>query len=61
MSNIIYALVSLLSLTVCLLAAVLYFLGKFTEHNYKLVFLIASLAWFIFATLWARKRRLRLR
>jgi hypothetical protein len=57
MSNIFYALVSLLSLAVCLLAPVLFFLGKFTEENYKLVFLIASLAWFIFATLWARERK----
>jgi hypothetical protein len=57
MSSIFYAFVSLLSLAVCLLAPVLFFLGKFTEHNYKLVFLIASLAWFIFATLWARKRK----
>jgi hypothetical protein len=57
MSNIIYGFVSLLSLGVCLLAPVLFFLGKFTEKNYKLVFLIASIAWFIFATLWAREKK----
>jgi predicted neutral ceramidase superfamily lipid hydrolase len=57
MSSIFYAFVSLLSLAVCLLAPVLFFLGKFTEENYKLVFFLASIAWFIFATLWARKRK----
>lgn len=57
MSNIFYAFVSLLSLAVCLLAPLLFFLGKFTEENYKLVFLIASIAWFIFATLWSRKKK----
>jgi hypothetical protein len=57
MSNMIFAFVSLLSLAVCLFAPVLFFLGKMTEENYKLVFLIASIAWFIFATLWARKKK----
>ncbi len=57
MNKIIYAFVSLLSLAACILSPLLYFLGKLTEENYKLVFLIASLAWFIFATLWARERK----
>jgi hypothetical protein len=57
MSNILYAFISLLSLAVCLLASILFFLGKLTEENYKLAFLIASLAWFIFAALWARIKK----
>jgi len=57
MRNILFALISLISLAFCVISPVLYFLGKFTEKNYKLDFLIASVAWFIFATLWASKRK----
>lgn len=36
-----------------LAAAVFYFLGAVSESRYKLILLIASAAWFVFATLWA--------
>jgi hypothetical protein len=42
-------LLALLSLTVCLAAPVLYFLGHITEGSYKTVFLVASIGWFVFA------------
>lgn len=44
---------SILSLVVCLGAPALYFLGLVSQSRYKLVLVIASLGWFIFATLWA--------
>jgi hypothetical protein len=47
---------SLVSLAGCLAAAVLHFLGKLSSDSYKMVFLAASVGWFIFATLWARRK-----
>lgn len=47
---------SLASLAACLAAPVLHFLGKLGSNSNKLVFLIASLGWFVFSTLWARRR-----
>jgi hypothetical protein len=49
--------ISLLSLAVCLASAVLHFLGKLSAPDFKLAFLLASIGWFVFATLWARARR----
>jgi hypothetical protein len=40
---------ALLSLAVCLAAPVLFFLGRITEGSYKTAFLVASIAWFVFA------------
>jgi hypothetical protein len=57
MRNILFALISLISLALCLISPVLYFIGKFSERNYKLVFLVASIAWFIFATLGTREKK----
>jgi hypothetical protein len=48
---------SLASLITCLAAPILHFLGKMSAETYKLVFMIASLGWFVFATLWARPRK----
>ena len=42
-------LLALLSLAVCLAAPVLFFLGRITEGSYKTTFLVASIAWFVFA------------
>ena len=41
---------SLVSLGLCLGAAVLYFLGRLPEAKYKTAFLLASIAWFVLAT-----------
>lgn len=57
MRTVLLAVLSLLSLGSCLASSILCFLGKFSARSYKLVFLIASLAWFILATLWARERK----
>lgn len=48
--------ISLLSLAGCLAAPVLHFLGRLSTKNHKLIFLAASVAWFVFATLWTRRR-----
>jgi hypothetical protein len=37
-------------------APVIHFLGKLSSDSSKLVFLAASVGWFVFATLWARRR-----
>jgi hypothetical protein len=47
---------SLVSLAGCLAAPVIHFLGKLSSDGSKLVFLAASVGWFVFATLWARRR-----
>jgi hypothetical protein len=43
----------MISLAVCLAAPVLYFLGSWSEARFKLILLIASAGWFVFATLWS--------
>jgi len=57
MQKILWGFLSLVSLTVCLFSAVGYFLGKVEASQYKLIFLVSSFGWFIFATLWARQRK----
>jgi hypothetical protein len=47
---------SLLSLAACLAAPVMHFLGKISADSYRVVFLAASVGWFIFATLWTRRK-----
>jgi len=44
------------SLGVCLAAPVLHFLGKLSPDGTKLLFSAASAGWFVFATLWLRRR-----
>lgn len=53
MKKILFLLFSLLGLLVCLISPFLYFFGRIEEKDYKLIFLLASLGWFIFATLWS--------
>lgn len=55
--KILWGFLALVSLAVCLLSALGSFLGKLGLSQYKLIFLIASFAWFIFATLWAKNHR----
>ena len=40
---------ALVSLALCLAAALLYFLGRIPESTYKLAFLLASIGWFVLA------------
>jgi len=47
---------SLISLAVCLAAPIMRFLGKISSESYKLVFLAASIGWFVFATFWSRRK-----
>jgi hypothetical protein len=55
--KIVLAILSLASLSLCLTAAVLHFLGYLSNQRYKVTFLVASAGWFILAALWARKRK----
>jgi len=52
-------LAAILSLAAGLAAPVLYFLGVFSEARFKLILLIASASWFVFATLWSGARKSR--
>jgi hypothetical protein len=54
--KILWGFFSLASLAVGLLSATGYFLGNLQASEYKLIFLVASLGWFAFATLWAKHR-----
>jgi hypothetical protein len=46
-------LISIASLIFCLASAVLVFLGMTSMANYKLLFLLGSISYIIFATIWA--------
>lgn len=48
---------ALAALLACLLASVLYFLGILEALTFKTAFLLASIAWFAFAWLWAREKQ----
>jgi hypothetical protein len=51
MRNVVLSSLAGMSLLSCLIAPVLFFLGKISETDYKGIFLLASIAWFVFATL----------
>lgn len=53
----ILAVLALLSLVMCLVAPVLFFAGEISQRNYRLAFLLASVAWFVLATLWMAAAR----
>ena len=57
MTKKLFIIFSLVSLFACLAAPILHFLGKISAGTYKLIFVFASLGWFIFATLWAKPRK----
>jgi hypothetical protein len=57
MKKIIFLSLSLMSLLVCLISPFLYFFGRIEERNYKWIFLLASVGWFVFATLWSSIRK----
>jgi hypothetical protein len=50
------AVASILSLVLCLVAPVLFFLEILPEPSFKLALLLASLGWFFLATNWAAFR-----
>jgi len=56
MKKIFFLLLSLLSLLLCLISPFFYFFGRIEEGDYKWIFLLSSLGWFVFATLWASVR-----
>lgn len=47
---------AVLNLGMCLASAVFYFLGRISPGTYRTTFLLSSVAWFVFATLWAAAR-----
>lgn len=49
-------LIALLSLAACLAAPVMHFQGTLDAGGYQRIFLVASLGWFVFATIWASRR-----
>ncbi len=53
----IFGTLSVLSLALCLGAAIGHLWGQMSQEAYRSVFLAASLAWFVFAVLWAEYRR----
>ncbi len=48
---------AVLSLAAGLAAPILYFLGVLSEPRFKLGLLLASVGWFVFATLWSGSRK----
>ena len=50
------AMLAVAALAWCLAAPLLYFRGIVTMEDYKAQLLAASLAWFVFATVWATRR-----
>jgi hypothetical protein len=57
MRRFLFAVLSFLSLALSLAFPMIYFLGKMPESRYKLCFLLASVGWFVFASLWASARK----
>jgi uncharacterized membrane protein (GlpM family) len=57
MKKTLFGLLACLSLLACLLSAWLSFVGRITDAAYKKDFLLASLCWFVFATVWASSRK----
>jgi|GEM_PF-1250170 len=53
MKRVVYAVLALLSLALCLLFPIRLFLGDVTFVRYKFGLIFSSLAWLVFATLWA--------
>jgi len=57
MRNLFFAALAIISLLLCLVSPLLHFFGKISMETYKWIFLFSSLGWFVFATLWASKRK----
>jgi len=50
-------LASLASLATCIVAPVMFFLDTLSVAAFKTTFLVASILWFIFATLWSEQSK----
>jgi len=48
---------SLTCLGACFASAAMHFLGRLTAGHFRLIFLAASVGWFVLATLWAEARK----
>lgn len=48
----VFGIAAILALIACLASAILFFTGAATEAAFKSTFLVASIAWFVFAWLW---------
>ncbi len=48
---------SLTFLGACFASAGLFFLGRLALNGFRLMFLAASIGWFVLATLWAEARK----
>ncbi|MBN2409010.1 MAG: hypothetical protein JXE07_04680 [Candidatus Aminicenantes bacterium] len=57
MAKTVLGFLSLLSLAACLVSAILHFRGRLPTSDFRLIFLLASATWFVFAALWSRSRR----
>ena len=57
MLKLVCLLISIASLFFCLASAVLVFLGKTSMANYKQLFLLGSISYIFFATVWATKEK----
>jgi|GEM_PF-2169793 hypothetical protein len=44
-----------ISLAVCLISSIVYFLGYLSDGQFKLTFLLATIAWFVSATAYAKR------
>jgi hypothetical protein len=54
--KIVLGVLSAISLLVCTAVAFVYFRGSITMPEYKTILFIASIVYFVFATLWATRR-----
>jgi len=55
--KIIFGVLAAVSLLVCTAVAFVYFRGTITMPEYKTILLVASLFYFVSATLWATRRK----
>lgn len=51
----VFAVLALLGLALCLAFPILRFLGRISVEGFRSGLLMASVAWFVFATLWSLK------
>ena len=52
-----YLVLSGISLAVCTAVPFLYFWGSLSQAGFKTALALGSVAWFVFATLWAGRRK----
>ena len=57
MPRILSGILSLVSLALCLVFPIVHFLGRIKADRFKSGFLLASIAWFIFATIRASQAK----